>query len=64
LRRASTLAISARYSFALVDGHVARHVELARDIVYVAKQMGHSTTEMIHRHYARWLPDDAIRQEV
>jgi len=34
--------------------------------LYVAKQMGHASTEMINRHYGRWTEEgasDETRQE-
>jgi len=43
-----------RHTFAV------RMLEAGRDVVQVAQQMGHESTEMIHRHYARWM----IRREL
>lgn len=34
--------------------YAVRMLEAGYDPVYVARQMGHTSTEMIHRHYARW----------
>lgn len=43
------------------EPNVLRHtyavamLEAGFDAVYVAQQMGHTSTQMIHRHYARWM---------
>ena len=56
--------VTYRSLYACRHTYAVRMLELGRDIVYVAKQMGHTSTEMIHRHYARWLPDTVQVAEI
>jgi integrase len=41
--------------YALRHTFAVRLLEANRDPVYIARQMGHTSTEMVHRHYGRWV---------
>jgi integrase len=44
-----------RHTFAI------RMLEAGHDPVYVGRQMGHTSSQMVHRHYARWLNGPKIQ---
>lgn len=47
--------VSYRGPYACRHTYAIRMRQRRYDPVHVAKQMGHRSTEMIHRHYARWI---------
>ncbi len=47
--------IAYRGPYACRHTYAIRMLQHRYDPVYVARQMGHSSTQMIHRHYARWI---------
>jgi integrase len=46
--------VSYRSPYALRHTFAVRMLVLRFDPVYIAGQLGHMSTEMLHRHYARW----------
>ena len=46
--------VSYRSPYALRHTFAVRMLVLRFDPVYIAGQLGHTSTEMLHRHYARW----------
>lgn len=39
--------------------YASHHVSAGKNLFWLARQMGHETTEMIIRHYGRWIPSSS-----
>ncbi|HUY20469.1 MAG TPA: tyrosine-type recombinase/integrase [Candidatus Binataceae bacterium] len=47
--------VAYRSPYALRHTYAVAMLERHHDPVYIAKQMGHTSTAMLHRHYGRWI---------